>query len=125
MQHCSKGPVSTMPNSSCGTDADDMCDDHEDRKAVRRVQGETDSFGCEYMYMCQECLDKYKAGLQDARSGFCDWCKNDVNDLSPRRDFDEGRHGRVYSVCGECRKQDDERIEDDCGSNYESGYEAY
>lgn len=38
-----------------------MCDDHPDRPATHRVQGETDSFGCEYIDWCQECHDKYLA----------------------------------------------------------------
>ena len=42
-----------------------MCDDHTDRPATRRVQGETDSFGCEYIDMCDECHDKLMTYLQD------------------------------------------------------------
>ena len=37
------------------------CDDHPERPATVRVQGETDSFGCEYIDWCKECHDKYLA----------------------------------------------------------------
>jgi hypothetical protein len=87
-----------------------MCDDHDDRPAVRRVQGETDSFGCEYILMCQECLDKFRAyqSSEEATTGCCDWCKSHATDLANRRDSDEGTAGPLYRVCGACRKKDNE-----------------
>lgn len=41
------------------------CDQHPDRPAVARIQGETDSFGCELCDMCAECYEEYQQYLQD------------------------------------------------------------
>lgn len=35
------------------------CDVHSDILATHRVQGETDSFGCEYIDWCSECYSKH------------------------------------------------------------------
>lgn len=90
-----------------------MCDDHPDRPAIRRVQGETDSFGCEFLDLCDECMAELRKHAQDARSGVCDWCHMEATDLRPARDYDEGMSGRVYDVCGSCikRRNDEAREE--------------
>lgn len=87
-----------------------MCDDHPDRPAIARVQGETDSFGSEMHDMCQECLDKHRAHLtsdeaMERRIGICEWCNNSAEDLRNARDYDEGMCGRLYRVCGACIKR--------------------
>jgi hypothetical protein len=47
------GPISTLPGSSHHDVPDGMmCDDHPDRPAVTRLQGETDSFGSEMHDLC-------------------------------------------------------------------------
>jgi len=76
-----------------------MCDDHPDVPAVARVQGETDSFGCEMYDVCQVCLDEIKSYKPEPAA--CDWCGK-VAKLSPQRDYDEGMCGRVYDVCSPC-----------------------
>jgi hypothetical protein len=43
-----------------------MCDQHPDRLAVVRLQGETDSFGAELNDMCTECRDAYREYLRTA-----------------------------------------------------------
>ena len=60
MANISNGPVPTLPGHSCGVPTSTKCDTHPDRDAIRRIQGETDSFGCEYIDMCQECLGKVR-----------------------------------------------------------------
>ena len=90
-----------------------MCDEHPDRPAVARIQGETDSFGCEMHDLCQECLDAERAyrnspEAAEWRKGTCEWCKNPADDLRDRRDYEEGNCGRVYRVCGACVKRDNE-----------------
>lgn len=87
-----------------------MCDDHPDRPAVARVQGETDSFGSELLDFCQECLDDYRnwARSPEATSGRCDWCKQEATDLRDTRDYEEGFYGPVYRVCDACRKRADD-----------------
>ncbi|MEL6236966.1 MAG: hypothetical protein AAFO57_00365 [Pseudomonadota bacterium] len=92
-----------------------MCDQHQDRPAVTRVQGETDSFGAEYIDMCQECREEFKRHKDEARHGPCDWCKTNATDLRPRRDFEEGMSGPVYQVCGACVRRENERLAKELG----------
>ena len=88
-----------------------MCDQHPDRLAVVRLQGETDSFGAELNDMCTECRDAYREYLRTAdTSGVCDWCKAHKPKLRPRRDIDEGSHGRVYDVCDDCIDKENQRL---------------
>ena len=95
------GPVSTLPGYLTESPQGAMCDDHQDRPAVRRVQGETDSLGAEFMDLCGECLTKITE--HSTYEGECEWCKNESADLRPQRDSDEGMCGPVYRVCGNCR----------------------
>lgn len=104
------GPISSLPGAVHTVPTGTMCDCHPDVPAVRRVQGETDSFGSEMHDLCQACVDELKAHSHEARCGFCDWCKNEVNNLRPRRDFDEGLYGPVYYICGACAALDNERL---------------
>lgn len=112
------GPISTLPGRHHEVPEGQMCDEHRDRPAVTRVQGETDSFGCEMIDMCQECLNAHKAFLtspeaQAYREGECEWCKGHATDLRDARDYDEGMSGRVYRVCGACIKRvNDEATEE-------------
>ncbi len=77
-----------------------------DKLATVKVQGETDSFGCEYIYLCKECHEKIKLAEKKDNEGEknCDWCKERKINVKPFRDLDEGNYGRVYSVCNECIK---------------------
>ena len=113
MAGTSNGPVATLPGSYAGLPAGTVCDEHPDRPAVRRIQGETDSFGCEFYDMCDECVIEHNKQIANNRSGICDWCKNDAEDLRPKRDYEEGRYGPVYRVCRDCAKKYDENWDDD------------
>lgn len=109
------GPISTLPGSSHRLPDDATCDRHADRKAVARIQGETDSFGSEMNDMCQECLDQHRSYLKspdaaERRKGICEWCKGPADDLRDRRDFEEGMSGRIYRVCGACVKKENEEL---------------
>lgn len=109
------GPISTLAGSLHALPEGQMCDRHPHRKAVARVQGETDSFGSEMNDMCQQCMDEHRAYLKspeavERRKGVCEWCKNTADDLRDRRDFEEGSCGRVYRVCGDCVKRKNERL---------------
>lgn len=107
------GPISTLPGTIFGSDPGAKCDSHPRRKAVRRVQGETDSFGSEMTDMCQECLDEFKEHKKQARVGVCDWCREEATDLRPRRDFEEGLAGPVYEVCGACIKRQNDELREE------------
>ena len=107
------GPISTLPGHGHSVPTGAKCDRHPDRDAVARIQGETDSFGCEMIDMCQACLDHERAyrksdAAKAERCGQCEWCKKQATDLRHARDYDEGMHGPVYRVCGACvKKQND------------------
>lgn len=115
------GPISTLPGS--GHDVPDgmECDYHPGVAAVARVQGETDSMGCEMNDMCAECLADYRARLSEPDPGECDWCKKEVADRGDARDYEEGMHGQVYLVCGPCIKRRDKRIAEEL-ARYDDRY---
>ena len=97
------GPISTLPGTIHDLPEGTMCDRHPERRAICRVQGETDSFGAELNDLCRECLDEDRRQMREAdHSGRCDWCHEHKPSLRPRRDYEEGMYGRVYYVCDEC-----------------------
>lgn len=103
MADCSIGPVSTLPGSIRAVPVGTECDEHPGVLAVKRVQGETDGFGAEFLDMCQECYDKYKEEMRNVdNSGICDWCKKSADQVFNHRDIEEGSCGRVYQVCQAC-----------------------
>lgn len=107
------GPISTLPGRRHDFPDGTMCDEHPGRLAVARIQGETDSFGCEMQDCCEECVEEIRSYERspEARTGKCDWCKDDATALADTRDYEEGMNGPVYRVCGKCRKRRDEEIE--------------
>lgn len=110
------GPISTLPGRSHELPAGSTCDQHPDRPAVARIQGETDSFGCEMLDWCEECLAKYREEMaSDEPDGFCDWCRTDAK-LRPTRDFEEGVCGPVYYVCEPCYGRQQKAIQDEVNS---------
>lgn len=107
------GPISSLPASSHALPDGTMCDDHPKRKAVARIQGETDSFGSEMWDVCAKCLAEIRKYRAENRTGMCEWCKQEVTDLRPARDYDEGMAGRIYEVCGACvKRRNDEAAEE-------------
>lgn len=117
------GPISTLPGAHYGVPAGTMCDDHPDRPATHRVQGETDSFGCEMHDLCDDCYVEYKAGGEYSPDK-CDWCKQQADNIRPTRDYDEGTCGPVYYVCKACRdRRDKEAQEED--SYYDDYYDDW
>lgn len=104
-----------LPGNKYKPDHDSFCDSegHEGIVAVCKIQGETDSFGAEYMHMCQACYDEHKDAPDPMTNGDCEWCKKESNNLKPTRDYDEGSNGPVYYVCQHCRfKQNQEALEE-------------
>lgn len=121
------GPISTLPGRCHDFPDGTKCDEHPDRDAVARVQGETDSFGCEMHDMCAECLEAARAWSRSPeadewRKGKCEWCKTEVTDLRDARDYDEGMCGRVYRVCGPCVKRQNDEAEREL-RYYDNGYD--
>lgn len=103
------GPISTLPGTAHALPEGTMCDRHPGRKAVARIQGETDSFGSEMYDCCEECVAEIR-NHKDV--GCCDWCKTET-ELRPYRDLDEGMAGPVYRVCAACRRKDRQRWEEE------------
>lgn len=102
-----------------------MCDDHPDRKAYKRIQGETDSFGAELFDVCEECYKEYEEELKAAdNSGCCDWCKNHAARLFDRRDFEEGMSGPVYRVCGPCVDRQMAALHDYASDDFDEDYDS-
>lgn len=117
------GPISTLPGSAHAVPAGTMCDDHPNRPAVSRIQGETDSFGSEMFDVCQECLDKYREAIRtEDTSGTCDWCKSFANKLVNMRDYEEGMCGRVYQVCAPCQQQYNANVAAELDDEYDDWY---
>lgn len=103
--YASRGPVSTMPGSETKAPEGMKCDTHHDRPATHRMQGETDSMGCEYYGLCDECYTAHVNHVPEPITGSCAWCKKHSDNLKPTRDFEEGLHGPVYDVCSGCRQR--------------------
>jgi hypothetical protein len=105
------GPIRTLPGSIHNAPEGTRCDDHPERIAYKRVQGETDSFGSEMIDMCEECYNAFLKEQQEAdHSGHCDWCKTHKPRVRPRRDFEEGSAGPVYQVCDDCIQKENDRV---------------
>ena len=117
MSGASNGPVSTLPGASWAAKPGVRCDNHPKVFAALRIQGETDSMGCEYLDVCQPCADAIRAEADspEAKQGRCDWCEHFKLDLRNRRDQDEGRSGKIYRVCGDCVKRDSEEADLELG----------
>ena len=88
-----------------------MCDEHPDRPAARRIQGETDSFGSEMHDLCDECAKAYREEMRKPDIGKCDWCGTTEVARVPARDYEEGTHGPVYYVCAACKKRQADRLD--------------
>ncbi len=127
------GPIRTLSGATHEVPEGQTCDNHPDRKATVRVQGETDSFGCEMHDLCDECFKAERTWERSAeaagwRKGKCEWCKSEVTDLRDARDYDEGLYGRVYRVCGACQKrqEDEARAElDSYRDDYEDDFDDF
>lgn len=88
--------------------------------AYNRLQGETDSFGAEYSYWCDEHKAVEVSRLKQCAEveHACDAC-GEVAKLYPTRDWEEGLHGPVYNVCAQCRPkylgpEEEEESDDEC-----------
>lgn len=117
------GPISSLPGASHALPPGAKCDVHPRRPAVARIQGETDSMGCELNDMCKECLAEHRAYYQsaEAKTGECEWCREAATDLRNARDYEEGMSGRVYRVCGKCIRAANERAAEEM-SRYDDDY---
>ena len=117
------GPINTLPGARHKLPAGAMCDGYNcecNKPAVKRIQGETDSFGSELNDFCEDCLKLMEADEEAERATprCCDWCKTMSTTVRPARDYNEGSSGPLYDVCSPCRQKQlqelhDEMAEDD------------
>lgn len=117
------GPISTLPGTRHDFPDGTMCDEHPDRPAVARIQGETDSFGCEMNDVCSECLRRDREAARDPNIGRCQWCSTDDVPRTAARDYEEGSCGPVYYVCAACKKRQHDRIEAELARYGDSPYD--
>lgn len=119
------GPIHTLPGAAYGVPDGTMCDDHPDRPATHRVQGETDSFGSEMNDLCDECYAELRAEMNAPQEAFpCDYCKVLSTDRRAIRDPEEGMCGPVYYACAECRRRQRERLEAEA-REFDDGYDDW
>lgn len=116
------GQISTLPGTVRDPPHDSMCDHHPTKRATHRIQGETDSMGCEMHDLCDSCTAEFREAMRspEARTGRCDWCKQEATDLRAKRDWEEGMCGPVYRVCGPCVKKRSE--EDRADAEYDAKF---
>ena len=95
-------PVTTLPGHIHELPKGAICD-HPGCKepAVVRVQGETDSLGCELIDLCDE-HNQVRQEQEEDHEGVCNFCQA-FRVVKPFRDPEEGRSGPVYQVCEPCR----------------------
>lgn len=98
--------LNSLPGRILSKNPTEQCDDHEDRRAVVAIQGETDSFGFETIYWCQECYDAYRNQKPVEES--CVDC-GQLAILSPTRDPEESG-GPVRDLCSNCITKQNERL---------------
>lgn len=117
------GPISTLPGTRHSMPEGTMCDFHPDRPATARVQGETDSMGCEMHDLCADCAKADRDERRKPTVGKCSWCKADEVELRHTRDYEEGMNGPVYEVCAECIKRRDDRLKAELDSYGDDPYD--
>ena len=97
------GPFGSLPGSRHLVPRGMVCDNHQDRPAVARIQGETDSMGSEMRDWCEECHRQHLTQASEAdKSGYCELCDENMPVIKKWRDPDEGRCGRIYDACTKC-----------------------
>lgn len=101
------GPNSYRPGQSVFVPEGAKCDEHNDREAMYRIVGETDSFGSELVDMCEECYEEYwqQTDAKYQQVQFCELCKEMKQYVTQRRDPEEGTSGPVYNMCADCYQQ--------------------
>lgn len=117
------GPISTLPGCTSHSVPDGMNCDSCENPATVRIQGETDSFGCEMIDLCESCFEKEKEAdkAQEDYETSCDWCKDRYlsSQLRPTRDYEEGSCGPVYYVCSPCRTKRDKAAQEELDEMYD------
>lgn len=105
-------------SADSGWMCEDCCSAGEDVPATVAVAGETDTWGTEWIYLC----DKHKFSSSECDHGPCDTCGAEEGTMRTR-DPSEGSHGPVYVYCPEHIPGLDDGILDDINPNTDSEYD--
>lgn len=102
----SPGPVFTLPGDvrELQDKENQPCERCSAKPATHRLQGETDSFGCEYSYFCTDCLAKAKAQIA-VEPMTCEQCQTVSTEVMALRDPEEGLTGPVIHLCPTCNNR--------------------
>jgi hypothetical protein len=113
--------MSNLPGSRMKYIGSETCEEcNTETRASWRLTGECDSFGCEYVFLCNDHMTKHDEAAKVANtSGTCDWCKTHQPDLSPHRDFEEGSNGPVYDICLACIQKESAALEEELSTSHE------
>ena len=105
----------TLPGQRATVDENSMCDKHPEKVATNKLCVEADSFGEEYVNMCDHCWGEHEAALKRHESDPTQWehcgeCGKAAPHMVHYRDFEEGMNGPVYSHCPDCHQKYNNRI---------------
>ena len=99
------GPIRSLPGHKHVCPADMICDECGVEKASIRIQGETDSFGCEMHDYCEMCYSEIQKSIEESKTmdpdfgkDVCDHCHK-LTLCNPARDPEEGSTGAIYYLC--------------------------
>lgn len=97
------GPTKFLPGTRHETEEGAICDDCG-APATITIQGDTDSFGAEYMEFCEDCHERWEEESKEKTdtSGHCEWCDQMSNSRTLARDPTEGEYGPLYYICIGC-----------------------
>ncbi len=105
------GPIRSLPGHKHVCPTDMICDECGVEKATIRIQGETDSFGCEMHDYCECCYSKIQEEVEKSKKIdpdfgklICDHCHKHTL-CNPSRDPEEGSCGPLYYLCVDCKKK--------------------
>lgn len=90
------------------------CYTHHEVEATHRICTESDSFGSEFMNLCDECWNAHLAHKEKVKNDESLWetckCGNREPRMIQYRDYEEGMHGPVYEHCSKCHERMNARI---------------
>lgn len=89
------------------------CEDNCNNDATHAVASEVDSFGVEWLFLCEEHITPFRSNHKKPTIGICDWCHAEDVEIRPMRDFEEGDAGGVYDVCLKCRQRKNKQLSEE------------
>lgn len=106
-----------LPGEIRTAHSDEVCEyeQHEnDVPAVKALCTESDSFGDEWLPMCQACYEIQQSKPEVPIISVCERCNTNNIEVKPRRDPEEGTSGPVYDMCNTCYNTMMSRFSEGC-----------